>query len=70
MVRKRDGIGPEAVVPDLASFVEPAALIVTRRTRPHRLRRVAAGSPFRFDDYEVGEKIDHVDGVTLSEPST
>ena len=27
----------------------------------------AAGEPHRFDDYEVGEKIDHVDGVTLSE---
>jgi 2-methylfumaryl-CoA hydratase len=27
----------------------------------------AAGEPHRFDDYEVGEKIDHVDGVTLTE---
>lgn len=26
-----------------------------------------AGSPFRFDDYNVGEKIDHVDGVTVEE---
>ena len=28
---------------------------------------VAAGEPHRFDDYAVGEKIDHVDGVTLTE---
>jgi 2-methylfumaryl-CoA hydratase len=26
-----------------------------------------AGSPYRFDDYEVGEKIDHIDGVTVEE---
>ena len=26
-----------------------------------------AGSPYRFDDYAVGEKIDHVDGVTVEE---
>ena len=26
-----------------------------------------AGSPHLYDDYEVGEKIDHVDGVTVEE---
>ena len=26
-----------------------------------------AGSPHRFDDYAVGEKIDHVDGMTVEE---
>ena len=26
-----------------------------------------AGSPHRFGDYEVGEKIDHVDGMTVEE---
>jgi 2-methylfumaryl-CoA hydratase len=26
-----------------------------------------AGSPYRFGDYEVGEKIDHIDGVTVEE---
>lgn len=26
-----------------------------------------AGSAFRFDDYEIGEKIDHVDGMTIEE---
>ena len=28
----------------------------------------AAGEPHRCDDYEIGEKIDHVDGVTLTDP--
>ena len=27
----------------------------------------AAGEPHRLDDYEVGEKIDHVDGVTFTD---
>ena len=26
-----------------------------------------AGSPYRFGDYEAGEKIDHVDGITVEE---
>ena len=26
-----------------------------------------AGSPYRFDDYKVGERIDHVDGITVEE---
>jgi 2-methylfumaryl-CoA hydratase len=26
-----------------------------------------AGSPFRFDDYQVGERIDHIDGITVEE---
>src|SRR5262249_58699110 len=26
-----------------------------------------AGSPYRFRDYAVGEKIDHIDGVTVEE---
>ena len=69
MVRKRDesAPAPQAVVPDLAPFVEPAALIVPDGLDLTAYDAVAAGSPFRFDDYEVGEKVDHVDGVTLSE---
>jgi 2-methylfumaryl-CoA hydratase len=26
-----------------------------------------SGGPYRFDDYEVGERIDHVDGITVEE---
>ena len=28
---------------------------------------VLAGSPYRFGDYHIGEKIDHIDGVTVEE---
>ena len=69
MVRKRDesAPAPDTVVPELAAFVEPADLIVPDGLDLTAYDAVAAGSPFRFDDYEVGEKVDHVDGVTLSE---
>ncbi len=70
MVRKRDkeSPAPEAIVPNLAQRVDPAeigtgvpALAISRYDY------ALAGSPYRWDDYEVGEKIDHVDGMTLEE---
>ena len=35
--------------------------------RPRRVRRELSGSPHRFEDYRAGERIDHVDGVTVEE---
>ena len=69
MVRKRDlsAPAPEVVVPELASSLSPSDLIVPDGLSFAAYDDVAAGSPFRFGDYAVGEKIDHVDGVTLSE---
>lgn len=69
MVHKRDAAAPapETVVPDLASVVDPADLVVPAGLDFTSYDTGAAGEPHRFDDYEVGEKIDHVDGVTLSE---
>ena len=69
MVRKADidAPAPDTVVPDLADVVAPENLIV-----PHGLDFTgydfdAAGEPHRLGDYAVGEKIDHVDGVTLTD---
>ncbi len=70
MVRKRDEAAPppgdhvprvpETLLPsvlgDGCPLIDPAAYDFT-----------LAGSPFRFADYAVGEKIDHVDGVTVEE---
>ena len=69
MVHKRDhsAAAPETVVPELASAVAADDLIVPEGLDFSRYDFAAAGEPHRFDDYEVGEKIDHVDGVTLSE---
>lgn len=70
MVRKRDKISPapEPHVPNLPERVAPDTL---GRVLPGFSRRdydtVLAGSPFLWEDYEAGERIDHVDGVTIEE---
>ncbi|MFN8129303.1 MAG: MaoC family dehydratase [Candidatus Nanopelagicales bacterium] len=70
MVRKRDleAPAPETVLPELAKVVDPADLVLPAGLDFTGYDFAAAGDPHRFDDYEVGEKIDHVDGVTLTDP--
>jgi 2-methylfumaryl-CoA hydratase len=70
MVYKRDvdAPAPEPVVPDLAQVVAPDDLLLPAGLDYTAYDEVAAGEPHRLDDYEVGEKIDHVDGVTLTDP--
>ncbi len=70
MVRKRDAAAPapDPVVPKLPERVDPATI----GTAVPPLRRAAydcalAGSPHLWGDYEVGERIDHVDGMTIEE---
>jgi len=69
MVHKRDHAAPapETVVPDLVAVVPPEDLVVPAGLDFSSYDFDAAGEPHRFDDYEVGEKIDHVDGVTLTD---
>jgi 2-methylfumaryl-CoA hydratase len=69
MVRKRDpaAAAPEAVVPELPPVVDPAELIVPAGLRPGRYDTALAGSPYLWDDYAVGEKVDHLDGMTVEE---
>ena len=70
MVHKRDldAPAPDAVVPELAKVVAPEDLIIPAGLDFTSYDFAAAGEPHRFDDYEVGERIDHVDGVTLTDP--
>ncbi|MEL6999405.1 MAG: MaoC family dehydratase [Pseudomonadota bacterium] len=69
MVHKGDVSAPkpEAVVPDLATAVDAADLTVPAGLTFANYDSALAGSPHLWDDYEVGERIDHVDGVTLEE---
>ena len=69
MVHKRDhsAPAPEVVLPQLAPVVAPEDLIVPEGLDFSAYDFVAAGEPHRLDDYSVGEKIDHVDGVTLTD---
>ncbi len=70
MVKKRDKdapVGPE-VVPDLPKSVDPSEL--GRAAPPLNVAAydmALAGSPFVWGDYDKGEKIDHIDGMTVEE---
>jgi 2-methylfumaryl-CoA hydratase len=70
MVRKRDAQSPAPapVVPKLAERVDPATLgQAVPKIDVGRYDLALAGSPYRWGDYAVGEKIDHIDGMTLEE---
>ncbi|SFR99027.1 MaoC family dehydratase [Yoonia litorea] len=68
MVRKRgEGDAPEAVIPELSKSVAAADLVVPEGLHFSDYDTVLAGEPHRLGDYQVGEIIDHVDGVTIEE---
>lgn len=69
MVRKRDpnAPAPETVIPDLPDSVPVTDLTVPYTVSAANYNLAHAGSSYLWDDYEVGEKIDHVDGVTIEE---
>ena len=70
MVRKRsvDTPAPSPVTPDLPSAVPASALgSACPPIDAERYNLALAGSPHRWGDYRTGEKIDHVDGVTVEE---
>lgn len=69
MVRKRDALSPapSAVVPTLPESVAPNALHVPFSVDVTRYDTALAGSDFLWDDYAVGERIDHLDGMTIEE---
>ncbi|WP_375254729.1 MaoC family dehydratase [Yoonia sp.] len=68
MVRKRgEGGAPETVVPELAKTVAPSDLVVPTGLNFEAYNFNLAGEPHRLGDYQVGEIIDHVDGVTVEE---
>ncbi|HWD27065.1 MAG TPA: MaoC family dehydratase [Rhizomicrobium sp.] len=70
MVRKRDAgaaVG-EAVVPKLVDAVAVADLHIPAHLNFDTLFDTAqSGSAHLWDDYAIGEKIDHVDGFTVEE---
>jgi 2-methylfumaryl-CoA hydratase len=69
MVRKRDfaAPAPDVVVPDLAPVLSADQLVVPDGLDFSRYDFAQAGAPHRWGDYDLGEKIDHVDGVTIEE---
>ena len=70
MVRKRDEAAPAPGdhVPRLPTALEPKVLGEACPPIDVAAYDLAlAGSPYKFGDYAVGEKIDHVDGITVEE---
>jgi len=69
MVRKNDtdAPAPETVVPELNGVIPASDLVIPEGLDFSRYDIALAGEPHRWDDYEVGEVIDHVDGVTIEE---
>jgi 2-methylfumaryl-CoA hydratase len=70
MLRKRDEAAPAPGdhVPRLPEAVLPSTLgDACPRVDVKAYDFALAGSRHRFGDYEIGEKIDHVDGVTVEE---
>lgn len=69
MVRKRDTNAAiaEEKVPDLPGSVAAADLVVPAGLTVAGYDTTLAGGPHLWDDYAVGEKIDHVDGMTIEE---
>lgn len=70
MVRKRDADArvPPPVVPKLAERVDPATIgSAVPELDLSRYDFALAGSAHRWGDYVAGEKIDHIDGMTVEE---
>jgi 2-methylfumaryl-CoA hydratase len=70
MVKKRDKdapVGPD-IVPDLPKSVDPSELgKAAPPINGAAYDTALAGSPYIWGDYEKGEKIDHIDGMTVEE---
>ncbi|KQB14006.1 MaoC family dehydratase [Rhodobacter capsulatus] len=69
MVRKRDAASPAPapVLPELRKVVPVEDLVIPEGLSFEDYDFTLAGEPHRLSDYEIGEKIDHVDGVTIEE---
>lgn len=67
MVRARKAPGAAPVVPQLASAVSAEQIVVPQGLDFTNYDVTLAGEPHRWDDYAVGEQIDHVDGMTVEQ---
>lgn len=69
MVKKRnpEAPAPETVIPELADVVPADQVVIPEGLDFTGYNFTLAGEPHRLGDYTVGERIDHVDGVTIEE---
>ncbi len=55
----------EAVIPDLPAAVPVENLTIPEGLNFRKFDNILSGSDYFWEDYEVGEKINHVDGMTV-----
>lgn len=70
MVRKRnvENAAPETHIPDLPGKVEANSFTYSCPTiEGNAFDFQLSGAPHRWEDYQPGEKIDHIDGMTVEE---
>jgi 2-methylfumaryl-CoA hydratase len=69
MVRKRDpgAPAPAPVVPETPASVAIADLVIPAGLDARGYNRALSGERWGWDDYTVGERIDHADGMTIEE---
>jgi len=69
MVHKRDAVAPapDPVVPQLPAFVPLEDLPVPMELDGGDYDTALTGSPYLWEDYAAGERIDHVNGMTVDE---
>jgi 2-methylfumaryl-CoA hydratase len=70
MVRKRDEAAPapDSLVPELRKAVAPETIgSALPALNGGSYDAALSGSPWRWGDYKPGEKIDHIDGMTIEE---
>ncbi|KLN59990.1 dehydratase [Kiloniella spongiae] len=69
MVRKRDvnTPAPEVVIPELSTGVVVTSLSIPCELNLTEYDYALSGSAYRWGDYSVGERIAHVDGMTIEE---
>ena len=69
MVNKRDesSVAPEIEIPDLKNEVSIEEITIPNKLNLTKYNLDESGSKYLWDDYKVGEKIDHIDGMTIEE---
>jgi len=67
MVNKREAASPAcaAVIPELPDVVRPENFCLPENLTYRTYDAALAGSDYFWEDYNVGEKINHVDGMTI-----
>jgi 2-methylfumaryl-CoA hydratase len=68
MVHKNDvnAAAPATIIPDLPSFVAPENLNVPSYFSAKKFDATATGGKYFWEDYQVGERINHAAGMTIN----